>query len=64
MMRYRGKFQRSAYPHVVIDPSDEGGVLEEKWKIWHEMESWKRYAQEPHVAEAHTDCVDSFSTHI
>lgn len=42
MMRYRGKFQRSAYPHVMIDPSDEGEVLEEKWKTWHEMESWKR----------------------
>ncbi|KAK0631992.1 hypothetical protein B0T14DRAFT_573301 [Immersiella caudata] len=42
MMRYRGKFQRSAYPHVMIDRSDEGEILEEKWKIWYEMESWKR----------------------
>ncbi|KAK0657331.1 hypothetical protein B0T16DRAFT_401475 [Cercophora newfieldiana] len=42
MMRYRGKFQRSAHPHVVIDPSDEGEVLEEKWRTWYEMESWKR----------------------
>ena len=42
MMRYRGKFQRSAYPHVIVDPSDEGEVLEQKWKTWYQMESWKR----------------------
>jgi len=42
MMRYRGKFQRSSYHDVVIDPSDEGEVLEDKWKTWYELESWKR----------------------
>ena len=43
MMRYRGKFQRTAYPNIQIDPSDEGKVLEEKWKRWYELEGWKRY---------------------
>ncbi|KAM7223238.1 hypothetical protein V8F06_001451 [Rhypophila decipiens] len=42
MMRYRGRFQRSSYPSVVVDVSDEGKVLEEKWKRWYELESWKR----------------------
>ncbi|KAL2129077.1 hypothetical protein VTI74DRAFT_8269 [Chaetomium olivicolor] len=42
MMRYRGKFGRSAYPDIVIYPSDEGKVLEEKWKTWYQHESWKR----------------------
>jgi hypothetical protein len=42
MMRYRGKFQRSNYPQVTIEPTDEGKVLEEKWKKWSELEAWKR----------------------
>ncbi|KAK3341724.1 hypothetical protein B0T25DRAFT_594172 [Lasiosphaeria hispida] len=42
MMRYRGKFKRSAYPNIAIVPSDEGKVLEDKWKAWYEFESWKR----------------------
>ncbi len=42
MMRYRGKFQRSCYPVIAIDPSDEGKVLEEKWQKWYELEGWKR----------------------
>jgi len=43
MMRYRGKFQRSHYPQLVIEPTDEGKVLEDKWKQWSELEAWKRY---------------------
>ncbi len=43
MMRYRGKYQRSAYPAIVIEPSDEGEILEEKWRSWSEQEGWKRY---------------------
>lgn len=43
MMRYRGKFQRSHYPQLVIEPTDEGKVLEEKWKKWSELEAWKRF---------------------
>ena len=42
MMRYRGKFQRSSYPSVVVERGDEGRVLEEKWRVWYELESWKR----------------------
>lgn len=45
MMRYRGKFQGSHYPQIVIDGADEGKVLEEKWKRWYELECWKRSAQ-------------------
>lgn len=50
MMRYRGKFGSAAYQDVIIYPSDEGEVLEEKWKTWYQLESWKRYvtwAQHP-----------------
>lgn len=43
MMRYRGKFNRSHYPQVVIDPTDQGKTLEEKWKKWSDLESWKRF---------------------
>lgn len=42
MMRYRGKFQRSSYPSVVVGREDEGKVLEDKWRVWSELESWKR----------------------
>lgn len=42
MMRYRGKFQRSSYPLIRVEPGDEGEVLEEKWRRWYEAESWKR----------------------
>lgn len=42
-MRYRGKFQRAKYPIIQVDPSDEGEVLEEKWKMWVEREQWKRF---------------------
>ncbi|KAJ8123955.1 hypothetical protein O1611_g9475 [Lasiodiplodia mahajangana] len=44
MMRYRGRFQRSSYPAIVVSESDQGGELEEKWKRWYEAESWKRLA--------------------
>ncbi|KAK3940047.1 hypothetical protein QBC46DRAFT_354455 [Diplogelasinospora grovesii] len=52
MMRYRGKFQRSTYPNIVLDPSDEGQVLEEKWKRWCELESWKRLVFHAYLRDA------------
>ncbi|KAM7191545.1 C6 transcription factor RegA [Naviculisporaceae sp. PSN 640] len=52
MMRYRGRFQRSSYTSVVIDPSDEGKVLEEKWRRWYELESWKRLAFHAYLRDA------------
>ena len=42
MIRGRGKFQRSAYPNIDVSPTDEGDVLEAKWKKWYQRESWKR----------------------
>lgn len=42
MMRYRGRFGNSLYPDLIIHPSDEGKVLEDKWKEWYQLESWKR----------------------
>ncbi|KAG5984221.1 hypothetical protein E4U55_005579 [Claviceps digitariae] len=42
MMRYRGKFQRAKYPILHVNLSDEGKVLQEKWKQWIERERWKR----------------------
>lgn len=42
MTRGRGTFQKSSYPPLRVDPSDEGAVLEDKWKIWCRRESWKR----------------------
>jgi hypothetical protein len=47
MMRYRGKFQRAHYPQLVIEATDEGTVLETKWKTWSELEAWKRFAITP-----------------
>ncbi|KAH8889564.1 hypothetical protein GQ53DRAFT_723274 [Thozetella sp. PMI_491] len=52
MMRYRGKYQRSAYPVVVIDPSDEGEVLEQKWKKWCGLEGWKRLVYHAFMRDA------------
>ncbi|KAI1263054.1 hypothetical protein F5Y18DRAFT_395944 [Xylariaceae sp. FL1019] len=42
MMRYRGRFQHSSYPRIEVHESDQGEVLEEKWKAWSRAESWKR----------------------
>lgn len=52
MMRYRGKFQRSHYPQLVIEPTDEGKVLEEKWKKWSELEAWKRLVYHAFLRDA------------
>ncbi|KAB5551149.1 hypothetical protein GE09DRAFT_1125088 [Coniochaeta sp. 2T2.1] len=52
MMRYRGKFQRSHYPQLVIEPTDEGKVLEEKWKKWSELEAWKRLVYHAYLRDA------------
>ncbi|QLI65328.1 Transcription factor 1 [Metarhizium brunneum] len=54
MMRYRGKFQRAKYPIINVDPSDEGEVLEEKWKLWIEREQWKRLVFHCYLREAQT----------
>ncbi|KAK4672909.1 hypothetical protein QC763_107150 [Podospora pseudopauciseta] len=52
MMRYRGKFTKTAYPDVIIHPSDEGEVLEEKWKKWYQLESWKRLVFHAYLRDA------------
>ncbi|KAK4230534.1 putative transcription factor [Podospora fimiseda] len=52
MMRYRGKFGRTAYPDIIFYPSDEGKVLEDKWKRWYELESWKRLVFHAYLRDA------------
>ncbi|KAK4181650.1 putative transcription factor [Triangularia setosa] len=52
MMRYRGKFTKTAYPDVIIHPSDEGKTLEEKWKKWYQLESWKRLVFHAYLRDA------------
>lgn len=47
MMRYRGKFQRSSYPVVAVEATDEGEALEQKWHRWRDLESWKRSVVPP-----------------
>ncbi|KXH43386.1 hypothetical protein CNYM01_08603 [Colletotrichum nymphaeae SA-01] len=54
MMRYRGKFQRASYPMVEVNMSDEGEVLEKKWRAWCERESWKRLLFHCFVRDAQT----------
>ncbi|UNI14453.1 hypothetical protein JDV02_001082 [Purpureocillium takamizusanense] len=54
MMRYRGRFQRSKYPVIAVDSTDEGEVLERKWKQWVEMEQWKRLVFHCYIREAQT----------
>ncbi|KAK3694630.1 hypothetical protein B0T22DRAFT_76305 [Podospora appendiculata] len=52
MMRYREKFKRSSYPNIAVSPSDEGKVLEEKWKSWYQLESWKRLVFHAYLRDA------------
>ncbi|KAK3497977.1 uncharacterized protein B0T23DRAFT_411236 [Neurospora hispaniola] len=53
MMRGRGKFTRGAYlPAIVVTEADEGKELEDKWKRWMEMESWKRLAFHAYLRDA------------
>ncbi|KAG6155167.1 hypothetical protein E4U37_001428 [Claviceps purpurea] len=52
MMRYRGKFQRASYPPLNVDSSDEGDVLQEKWRTWIEREQWKRLVFYCYLREA------------
>ncbi|KAI0394029.1 hypothetical protein F5Y17DRAFT_429694 [Xylariaceae sp. FL0594] len=54
MMRYRGRFQRSSYPAITVSESDQGDVLEEKWRSWYEAESWKRLAFHCYARDAQT----------
>ncbi|KAH9909377.1 hypothetical protein F4778DRAFT_768243 [Xylariomycetidae sp. FL2044] len=54
MMRYRGRFQRSSYVAITVEESDEGEVLEEKWRRWYEQESWKRLAFHCYLRDAQT----------
>ncbi|KAK2019981.1 hypothetical protein LZ32DRAFT_4243 [Colletotrichum eremochloae] len=54
MMRYRGKFQRASYPIIEVNISDEGEVLENKWRLWCERESWKRLLFHCFVRDAQT----------
>ncbi|OHE99529.1 hypothetical protein CORC01_05107 [Colletotrichum orchidophilum] len=54
MMRYRGKFQRASYPMVEVNMSDEGEVLEKKWRAWCGRESWKRLLFHCFVRDAQT----------
>ncbi|GAW15968.1 hypothetical protein ANO14919_053900 [Xylariales sp. No.14919] len=54
MMRYRGRFQRSSYPAITVNESDQGELLEEKWKSWYELESWKRLAFHCYTRDAQT----------
>ncbi|KAK7432706.1 hypothetical protein QQZ08_000565 [Neonectria magnoliae] len=54
MMRYRGKYQRSSYPAIDVDPSDEGEVLHDKWKKWVGLEQWKRLVFHAYHRDAQT----------
>ncbi|KAI3328912.1 hypothetical protein HD806DRAFT_266040 [Xylariaceae sp. AK1471] len=54
MMRYRGRFQRSSYPAITVSESDQGDVLEEKWRCWYQSESWKRLAFHCYTRDAQT----------
>ncbi|KAK4147648.1 zinc finger protein klf1 [Dichotomopilus funicola] len=48
----KGRFNNSSYPDPVIHPFDEGKVLEEKWKEWHQHESWKRLIFHVYIRDA------------
>lgn len=54
MMRYRGRYQRSSYPVIPVNASDEGEVLQEKWKKWVEHEQWKRLVFHAYHRDAQT----------
>lgn len=42
MLRRGGRFKRSNYPVPTFEPQDDLQVLEEKWRVWIEQESFKR----------------------
>jgi hypothetical protein len=43
MLRAAGRFKRSSYPTVDVTEEDEGAALDEKWKQWADLESYKRF---------------------
>ncbi|KAI5465861.1 hypothetical protein BGZ63DRAFT_411326 [Mariannaea sp. PMI_226] len=58
MMRYRGRYQRSSYPVILVNTSDEGEELQEKWRKWVEQEQWKRLVYHAY----HRDAQQSMTT--
>ncbi|KAF2798430.1 hypothetical protein K505DRAFT_414368 [Melanomma pulvis-pyrius CBS 109.77] len=44
MLRRGSRFKRSSYPILEFAPEDEGFVLERKWRVWVQQESFKRLA--------------------
>lgn len=44
MLRSAGRYKRSSYPHSTVRLEDYGQVLEEKWNLWSNLESYKRLA--------------------
>ncbi|KAH7329266.1 hypothetical protein B0I35DRAFT_346098 [Stachybotrys elegans] len=54
MMRYRNRFQRSSYSTIAVDPSEDGAILERKWRSWTEREQWKRLIFHCYLRDAQT----------
>ncbi|KAF2500888.1 hypothetical protein BU16DRAFT_614570 [Lophium mytilinum] len=42
MLRRGGKFRRSSYPTILLQPDDNNETLSEKWHTWIKQESFKR----------------------
>ncbi|KAF2812726.1 uncharacterized protein BDZ99DRAFT_384075 [Mytilinidion resinicola] len=42
MLRRGGKFRRSSYPAILLQPEDNNHTLSEKWHTWIKQESFKR----------------------
>ncbi|KAL4763077.1 Zn(II)2Cys6 transcription factor domain-containing protein [Aspergillus foveolatus] len=42
MLRSGRRYRASTYSNAIPDPDDDGDVLEKKWHLWAEQESWKR----------------------
>ncbi|KAF4625093.1 hypothetical protein G7Y89_g13079 [Cudoniella acicularis] len=54
MNRRRGRFLRSSYPATTLSASDEGAVLDDKWRLWVQRESFKRLVFHLFVRDAQT----------
>ena len=47
MLRRSSRFKAEVYPTIILAESENGSILEQKWRQWVEAESFKRYVAEP-----------------
>ncbi|PSR99390.1 hypothetical protein BD289DRAFT_38255 [Coniella lustricola] len=64
MTRGRGAFRQSHYGLIHVYATDEGSVLEAKWKAWCQQESWKRLIYHLFLRDAQSSMTSMTNSHI